>query len=222
MAKFFLFMFTILFSLSLGLFVGQNYLLHDTLENPNLKSENTTISLNSLSLNLKANFNKLMDKIFANDDVKITEDEEFIIEPETDSPEDTFDDKPMVGSADVKSLTVKKTSEPLPTESPKIEIEMKPISENSNKENNQIEAPSEKREGWVIQVAAFQEMSDALKVEQQVKEANFPHYFYKTSINGQSWYRVNVGPFESVSDATNYKQSQKVHQKFKGAFVRKL
>ena len=78
------------------------------------------------------------------------------------------------------------------------------------------------KSGWVIQVAAFQERGDADKVDLQITRAGFPSYIYRTKINGQTWYRINVGPFSTVTEATNFKQSQKVHTKFKGAFVRKL
>lgn len=220
MAKFFLFVFTILLSLSLGLFVGQNYLLSDDLGKPNSKSESPSVSLDSLSLNLKFKFNKLMDKIFANEEVKLADEELLDSEKETESPEEFISDQPEAVTTDVKVLTVKKASDAAP-EAGNADTKALPAkTTDSNKEMPKV--TFEKKEGWVIQVAAFQEMSDALKVEQQVKDAKFPHYFYKTTINGQDWYRVNVGPFESVSEATNYKQSQKVHQKFKGAFVRQL
>lgn len=217
MAKFFLLVFTILLSLSLGLFVGQNYLLnHDKPENIST-TDKLNISIDSLSLNFKTSFNKLMDKIFANDEVLLS-------------------DHSDTNSDPVKNLTDNKASEEqndtFETPSPVVEesVKTKPVKEKQNvkpKIANEKSEPAltlteKAQKGWVIQIAAFQDMNDAQKVEQQVNKHGYPIHTYKTEIKNQTWYRVNLGPFQSVTEATSFKQTNKVQEKFKGAFVRQL
>lgn len=220
MAKFFLFVFTILLSLSMGLFVGQNYLLDNetAIENSDV-SPSESSATNQVIFSLKTQFKKLLDKFVANDeasdprpealeDDKVTN--KIIIKPQEKISVDT---KVQTKSTleDNRSLEADSS----PTKEPVKKVAKKP---------SRLEEIDEEgaKAGWVIQVAAFQERTDADKVELQITRAGFPSYIYKTKINGQTWYRINVGPFTSVTEATNFKQSQKVHTKFKGAFVRKL
>ncbi len=206
MAKFFLFVFTILLSLSLGLFVGQNYLLDEEDRNEvaiDSKTDSFLIPSNIElpSLNLRAQFKKLMDKFSANETAEISspdEDRVMKAKPSEIAPSKTEDQKALVIAKD----PVKKVATP--------DSDLKQIDEEG--------AVS----GWLIQLAAFQDLQDALKTEQQINEAGYPSYTYKAKVNGQSWYRNNIGPFSTAAEATQFKQSQKVHLKFKGAFVRKL
>lgn len=249
MAKFFLFVFTILLSLSLGLFVGQNYIL-----NGNSKSDVAVQDQSprvSLMDEITNTLHMIKDKIFANDQIVPIEKEEFeeqqfadlsntrlddtqtqteveVVDENTDeTPESETEVAKVETTEPTQKADVKKSTDATSTKTEK--IEKKPIVKTESiaiKADVQTDVSAEWTEsqniGWAIQVAAFQDIKDAQKAEQQVKDAGFPNYTYKTKINGQTWYRINVGPFDSIADATNFKQSKKVHVKFKGAFVRKL
>lgn len=213
MAKFFLFIFTILLSLSLGLFVGQNYLLNEKPISPQTAQDQSP--KNPLGFDLKDAFKKFKDKIFANEEVvplskeeKMEQDLAFVQEEEEKTEPESTSQIPDTNSTKKEpGLDSQKSSK-------------------SDSSRSTIDAPQwpdgSTVEGWVIQIAAFQTTKEAQKAEEQVKNAGFPHFTYKTKINGQTWYRINVGPFDTVAEATNFKQSQKVHLKFKGAFVRKI
>ncbi len=256
MAKFFLFVFTVLLSLSLGLFVGQNYFIDSKATKT---SESSTFDTSTLSFNLdlktgfKEKFNFVMDKIFAQDKIKSSD--SVNAKDSDENSADTFNEsnKNMeTGNTSNNESKNEKVTQQIKdlhqgfgvdletSESVADETKAKSETSSTQAESHvvktiktkpvsglKISAPDETKTGssltgWVIQVGAFQEETDALKVEQQVKESKFPFYYYKTEIKGKTWYRVNVGPFQNLNEATNFKQSKKVHDKFKGAFVRKL
>lgn len=76
--------------------------------------------------------------------------------------------------------------------------------------------------GWCIQVGAFRTEEEAQRLALDLEKNRYPHFVYQTQINGNTWYRVNIGPFDSPGAAATFKQSRSVGQKFKGAFVKKL
>ncbi len=76
--------------------------------------------------------------------------------------------------------------------------------------------------GWCIQVGAFRTDEEAQRLALDLEKNRYPHFVYQTEINGNTWYRVNVGPFDSPGAAATFKQSRGIGQKFKGAFVKKL
>lgn len=220
MAKFFLFVFTILLSLSMGLFVGQNYLLDNetAIENSDV-SPSESSATNQVIFSLKTQFKKLLDKFVANDEAS---------DPRPEALEDDkVTNKIIIKPQEKISVDTKVQTKSTIEDNRSLEADSNPTKDSVKKvakKPSRLEEIDEEgaKAGWVIQVAAFQERTDADKVELQITRAGFPSYIYKTKINGQTWYRINVGPFTSVTEATNFKQSQKVHTKFKGAFVRKL
>jgi cell division septation protein DedD len=225
----------------MGLFVGQNYLL-DAEKPEDFVSKTVGTELPTLDLKTKINdgLQKLKDKFFANDEASLPDPKN------SETLEDLIsdNDQTLKGSQDKKEvpkLSIKKEQtqafdDKSRTQKPKQEARpvigqptkpkttaQKPVKNVTEPIQDSSEVESEgTSSGWVIQVAAFQDLSDARKVEQDILKASYPSYIYKAKINGNTWYRINVGPFDSVTDATNFKQSQKVHTKFKGAFVRKL
>ncbi len=206
MAKFFLFFFTVLLSLSLGLFVGQNYFLSTDSTNTSVSNNDSNVSLN---FGFKERFNSVMNSIFASEKIKPLEPEKII--KETESPQNY--------SQEIKDLHKEYgvSLESAEKEKPKAEL---PKAEGLKISSNEAEGSAQK--GWVIQVGAFQAESDALNIEQKVKELGFPFYYYKADVKGQKWYRVNIGPFETLPEATQFKKTKNVQSKFKDAFVRQL
>lgn len=241
MAKYFLFFFTVLLSLSLGLFVGQNYFLPAG-SNSEIASQTRSSGYDSqidLNSGLKKKFMLLLDKIFAKNKIQSVEiqnteiqSDGYDIEKDESQLEYSKSDqiqkeKPIEAkdfeqdvSADLKEYK-KEIVEELPRKNPQSKAQETVLTTKTNKLKIKTD-PNTSSLGWAIQVGAFQLESDAQKVETLIKNFNFPSYIYIADIKGQSWFRVNVGPFSTLTEATNFKQSQKVHEKFKGAFVRQL
>lgn len=244
MAKFFLFVFTILLSLSMGLFVGQNYLLDaEKPEDFVAKTVGTDLPQFNLKAKINDGFNKLKDKFFANDEAAIPQPKSNTNSESERKLKDSASENEMpklsikqeqTKNINNKNLNTMAKSAAIPVDQPTSDKPVKPNTKVKKSAEKPVKNVTEDspvssevaeegtRSGWVIQVAAFQELSDARKVEQSILDEGYPPYIYKAKINSKTWYRINVGPFATVTDATNFKQSQKVHIKFKGAFVRKL
>lgn len=76
--------------------------------------------------------------------------------------------------------------------------------------------------GWSIQIAAFRTEAETKGLVKKLEAEKIPNYTYETQVDGLTWYRVTIGPFESPAAAASYKQSHNIGRRFKGAFVRKL
>ncbi|MGN8199184.1 SPOR domain-containing protein [Salinisphaera sp. RV14] len=55
-------------------------------------------------------------------------------------------------------------------------------------------------QGWVVQVASFSQQGNAADLANQLK-GRFPVSYAPGQVNGKTWYRVNVGPFDSKQAA---------------------
>lgn len=216
MAKFFLFFFTVLLSLSLGLFVGQNYFLSTESTKSAQMNYKPKIEFN---LNFKEKFNSIMNSIFANNKIKSVEsDKSLANKTEDNSYSEDINNLHKEYGIDLeyenKQDQTAKSNVNEKTKTEKLKPEALKISSN--------EATAQSKKGWVIQVGAFQAESDALNIEQKVKELGFPFYYYKADVKGQKWFRVNIGPFNTLPEATQFKKANNVQSKFKDAFVRQL
>lgn len=228
MAKYSLFFFTLLLSLSLGLFVGQNYLTEAVSEDATINEDLNTESLSeSLEVQLKSAINTVMDKIFAKDTLAVeSKNKTTSAKNET---KDDLDFNPEAKDSETLNPKEEPATQTLPEAKKEVKEALTTVNEKSKvtapKTNSSLkpETPSvPSTEGWVIQIAAFTSESDALKVAEQVKGYNFPHYYYKATLNDQTWFRVNIGPFKTLAEAAEFKQTNKVSLKFKGSFIKKL
>ncbi|MES1954763.1 SPOR domain-containing protein [Salinisphaera hydrothermalis] len=55
-------------------------------------------------------------------------------------------------------------------------------------------------QGWVVQVASFSERGNAEDLAKNLK-GQFPASYTPGQVNGKTWYRVNIGPFDSKQAA---------------------
>jgi len=55
---------------------------------------------------------------------------------------------------------------------------------------------------WIVQVASFGKEQNARALAQQLDEA-FTVFYTPAQINGETWYRVRIGPFDSEAAANN-------------------
>lgn len=230
MAKYSLFFFTLLLSLSLGLFVGQNYLTESVSDEAQINETLNSKSLSeSLETKIKSAINTVMDKIFAKDTLKSSHTTKYAESDSRSSTKEDLDFNPEVKDSDILNSKDEPQAQSLPKAKSEVQetssaVTAKP-KETETKSTN-ITKPekvsTQNTESWVIQIAAFTSESDALKVEEQVKSYKFPHYYYKATLNDQTWFRVNIGPFKTLAEAAEFKQTNKVSLKFKGSFIKKL
>lgn len=171
--------------------------------------------------NFKEKFNSVMNNFFANSKIKSVEIDKNI-KDKNEVVSDNVDIKDLHKEYGIdldyenkqkeEQSSNSKSSDKTKAEKPKTEI-LKTTSS---------ETQTSSQQGWVIQVGAFQAESDALNVEQKVKELGYPFYYYKADVKGQKWYRVNIGPFDTLPEATQFKKTKNIQSKFKDAFVRQL
>lgn len=77
-------------------------------------------------------------------------------------------------------------------------------------QDNTVAAPSERTTdqrqapvgSWVVQVASFGRESNARSLAKQLDSA-YDAFYTAAQINGETWYRVRIGPFDSDAAANN-------------------
>lgn len=55
---------------------------------------------------------------------------------------------------------------------------------------------------WIVQVASFQKETNSRALARQLA-ADFPAYYTTAAIDGQTWYRVRIGPLDGAARASN-------------------
>lgn len=66
---------------------------------------------------------------------------------------------------------------------------------------------------WVVQVGAFGQKNNALKLQQQLRDQKFPTFVEEVRVKGASSYRVRVGPLLNKDEAA--KMRDQLHKKSK-------
>lgn len=66
------------------------------------------------------------------------------------------------------------------------------------------ETPQSKTAGkFAIQVASLKNLEQAQKLMGKLKEKGYPAFFQSSTLNGQTWHRVRIGPYPDRSQAGN-------------------
>lgn len=233
MAKFFLILFSLLLTFSIGVFVVDQV---------------------SPQIDFKALLKQLIAEraveVKTQTDVATTEDSTTDVDPDSDEEQDsdklTFAEMLAQEEAGKKTAAPKKTTIPSKKVAEPQKAKAQPESKKPEKTvAKKSETPSAKKtapktvnkpapapkaaapsvakpSGWCIQIGAFRTHEEAERMTADLEKNRYPHFIYQTEINGHQWYRVNIGPFESPGAAATFKQSRSIGQKFKGAFVKKL
>ena len=75
---------------------------------------------------------------------------------------------------------------------------------------------------FTVQVGAYQSQADAEKITQDLQMKGFKTSFVPAKVNGQVWYRVNVGLFGTIKEAQDYKKEFLEKTKLSSAIVQRV
>lgn len=78
-------------------------------------------------------------------------------------------------------------------------------------------APRTKRKPYNIQIEAVMDKRGAEDMIKRLRSLGYLPYIVETDIDGQTWYRVRVGPYESEAEARA--AEAKLHERYSGAFT---
>ncbi len=75
---------------------------------------------------------------------------------------------------------------------------------------------------YTVQIGAYANEAEAEKVTLDLQDKGFKTSFVPAKVNGQIWYRVNVGLFGSIKEAQEYKKEFLVKTKLTSAIVQRV
>lgn len=75
---------------------------------------------------------------------------------------------------------------------------------------------------YTVQVGSYPTKSEAEKLTQELQSKGFKTSFVPAQINGQTWFRVNVGLFGTIKEAQEYKKEFLVKSKLASAIVQRV
>ena len=75
---------------------------------------------------------------------------------------------------------------------------------------------------FTVQAGSFPTPDEAQKLTKELQSKGFKTSAVPAQINGQTWYRVNVGLFGSVKEAQDYKKDFLEKSHLSSAFVQKV
>lgn len=75
---------------------------------------------------------------------------------------------------------------------------------------------------YTIQVGSFPSTEEAEKVSESLKARGYKASQVKAQVNGKSWYRVQVGLFDNLADAQNYKKELMQQNRLSSAIIQKV
>lgn len=136
----------------------------------------------------------------------------------TAATKDTKTDKMAAHS--VKQKTNEKNSDSLARE----------VASLSKKTNNMAKAQNTaevaqqelKKPFYTVQVGSFRTLDEANKVSESLKARGYRATHAKATVNGQIWYRVQVGLFDSLSEAQVYKNELMEKNRLTSAIIQKI
>lgn len=86
--------------------------------------------------------------------------------------------------------------------------------------SRQSDTPKGSSGKYTIQIAAYKDFKDAVTQMAQLEKKGFKSYREKTSINGETWYRVRAGSFSTLDEAKAFvKKLEKA--RIKGLIIKK-
>ena len=66
-------------------------------------------------------------------------------------------------------------------------------------------APTKDNTGFTVQLASLGNEIDAIKMVNRFNNRGYPAYFYEAHINGETYYRVRCGKFETEKESRDFK-----------------
>lgn len=75
---------------------------------------------------------------------------------------------------------------------------------------------------FTVQVASYASEGEAKKYASQLKEKGIEAFYIPAEVKGKTWYRVNIGLFESYKNAQSYREELLKETKVGSAIVQKI
>lgn len=75
---------------------------------------------------------------------------------------------------------------------------------------------------FTVQIGSYPNQSEAEKITQELQTKGFKTSFVAAKVNGQVWYRVNVGLFGTIKEAQDYKKEFLEKTKLSSAIVQRV
>lgn len=75
---------------------------------------------------------------------------------------------------------------------------------------------------FTVQVASYADETEAQKTASDLKEKGYSAFYIPATIKGKTWYRVSVGQFATMKEATSYKSDLMSKAKVNTAIVQKI
>lgn len=135
---------------------------------------------------------------------------------------ETSEEKPIASTTDekeIKSISIETASKTKPV------AVKKPASPAAIKEEAEERIPASippQTGHFTVQVASFPTQAEAQKMTKDLQSKGYKTSFVAATVNGQTWYRVNVGLFGSLKEAQDYRVDFLEQTKLSSAIVQKL
>lgn len=75
---------------------------------------------------------------------------------------------------------------------------------------------------FTVQIGSYATQAEAEKLTQDLQSKGFKTSFVPAKVNGQMWYRVNVGLFGTIKEAQDYKKEFLIKTKLASAIVQRV
>lgn len=75
---------------------------------------------------------------------------------------------------------------------------------------------------YTVQIGSYSTQTEAEQITQDLQSKGFKTSFVPANVNGQTWYRVNVGLFGTVKEAQEYKKEFLIKTKLTSAIVQRV
>jgi len=99
---------------------------------------------------------------------------------------------------------VKRKVRKKPEETPQETIEKAPEPEPQSLPQDRTQAGKAR---FTVQVAAFENGTQAVKMVNELDQKGYPAYFYKIEVKGKTYFRVRCGKFQSKGGALDFKKT---------------
>ncbi len=138
----------------------------------------------------------------------------------TDETESSTDEKPITTTQDEKTIPTVSSAAVRAALKPAKSAPAAKVSE-----TERVPASIPKRDSsmhFTVQAGSFPTAEEAQKLTKELQSKGFKTSAVPAQVNGQTWYRVNVGLFGSVKEAQDYRKDFLEKSKLSSAFVQKV
>lgn len=139
--------------------------------------------------------------------------------------EDVVAEEKLVATIETPEVELKTISE-IPTKIPVVKPVVKTVPKPSVPEERVPASITPKKEiapiHYTVQIGSYPTKIEAEKMTKELQSKGFKTTFVPVNLNGQTWFRVNVGLFGSVKEAQDYKKEFLEKTKMSSALVQRV